>query len=90
MTKMSKSMFYVILGIMLLIGADFFIKPDPKYKVNECAIDQIHGDTRKITKVKEYIYNYCKLVDNKCDKYYLMRIKDFDRIMEKTNCKETK
>lgn len=88
--KMGKSAFYVTLGLMLLVGYDFFGKSKPKYEVNECAVDFLHNETRQIEGVQSYIYRYCKYVDGKCSAKYSMRIKDFDRITKKTKCKEKK
>lgn len=80
---------YGITIIVIAVVFDLFKLPEPKYKVNECAKDQIHNDLRKVTNVGKFIYNYCKIRDNKCNKGYSMRIKDFDRIMVPSDCKET-
>lgn len=83
--RLTKYLLFIGLGVFLF---DYFGRPTPDYKVGECAIDKIHGDKRKVTEVREYIYKYCKIVDNKCNNYYSMRIKDFDRIMERRECQE--
>lgn len=88
MNKDTKRMLFYIATILLGFALfDYIGKPDPKYKINECAKDQIHNDLRKVTKVGRYIYNYCKIRDNECGRGYSMRIKDFDRIMVKSDCK---
>ena len=69
----------------------YFRGIQPKYKVDDCVKDQIHGDVRKVTVVRDWVYNYCKMRDNKCsEKKFSMRIKDFDRIMKPTTCPEAK
>ena len=82
---------FFLIAMPTSIGVYNYLKaPIPQYKVGECSKDQIHEDVRKILKVKAYIYYYCKIVDNKCGKRYFMKIKDFDRIMIKAECKEKK
>ena len=79
----------LILSILILLTADFS-GPSHKFKEGECGQDRIHEDVRKVTKVREFVYYYCKISDNKCIKGYSMRVKDFDRIMKKVDCKEKK
>lgn len=79
--------------IALLCGGymlyDYSSKNVPKFKKDQCAKDSIQENTRKVTLVREWVYNYCLIRDNKCSKkQYSMRIKDFDRIMKSVKCPE--
>lgn len=87
---MSKNIKIFILGCLTILFYDLVIRPRPDFNVGDCSKDKLHGDYRKVTKVREYVYNYCKFVDNKCDQHFFMRIKDYDRLMEKTECPEAK
>lgn len=82
--------YYTIFIILISVSLDYFGKPNPKYEVGDCVVDKIHDDKRKVTNVGRYIYNYCKIRNNKCSDGYSMRIKDFDRIMNKTSCEGEK
>lgn len=84
---MKRILTYILTIITVVAILDYIGKPEPKYKVNDCVKDQIHGDLRKITHVGVFVYNYCKMKDNECRKGYSMRIKDFNRIMIKNTCK---
>jgi len=88
--KVSEIIFILVITTIAGIAIKYSLPPIPQYRVGECSKDLIHGDVRKIEKVDLYVYNYCKIVDNKCDRKYFMRIKDFDRIMVKIKCPEDK
>lgn len=90
MSKERISTIFQVLMIALLVyvwKGTQKIEIKSMFKVNECVTDSIKHETRKVLKVGPYIYNYCKMSDNICVKGYSMRIKDFDRIMIKTECK---
>jgi hypothetical protein len=65
-------------------------KDTPNFKAGDCVRDLIHNDKRQVKDVKKFIYNYCKMVDNKCNKNHMMRIHDFDRLMRKVECNDKK
>ncbi len=82
-------LFYVLLWLLLTaIVIKYNLPPEPQYKAGECSKDQIHEDTRKVEEVLPYIYKYCLIVDNECNRKFSMRITDFDRIMIKVKCPE--
>ncbi len=62
----------------------------PKYKKGDCVEDLEASRVRKVRLVREYVYNYCLMRDNVCEGEFSMRIRDFDRLMNKTDCPEEK
>ena len=72
--------------ILLLIIA-FSLIPSRRFNVDDCVKDPIHMYIRKIKEIDKFIYKYTILSNNyNKDQVFFMRIKDFDRIMNKTKC----
>ena len=91
MRRILDYIFAIVVICVIFMSIDYFSNTQPQYKVNECTKDQIHGNIRKVVVVKDWVYNYCKMRDNKCSKKkFSMRIKDFDRIMKLVKCPEVK
>lgn len=75
--------------VQLLLVVVLYSCSAPKYKIGECAKDQLLEQIRKIEKVDKFKYEYA-LFHQPTKKYikplFFMRIRDFDRIMIKVEC----
>lgn len=80
-------LFKLIAALFIMVFVVDYYRSTPDFNKDECAKDPIHGDVRKITRVRSFIYEY---VLPGSDRKLMMRIKDFDKIMVSVSCEEFK
>lgn len=71
----------ITFGFVFIVIAQ--LNSTPRFKQGDCAIDQLQKRTRRVTKVREFVYEY-SFID--VDKVHTMRISQFDKIMRSKKC----